>query len=43
MHQSSSDIHMDHDDYSGVYRLQTMVDIMGARQEDVYEPPNPSV
>ena len=43
MHHGSSSMDVEHDDYNGVDRLQTMVDdIMGVHQENEYEPPNPS-
>ena len=43
MHHSSSSMDVEHDDYNGVDRLQNMVDdIMKVRQENEYEPPNPS-
>jgi len=43
MHHSSYSMDVEHDDYNGVDRLQTMTDdIMEVRQENEYKPPNPS-
>ena len=42
MHQSSSSMHIDHDDCNVVDRFQTMVeDLIIPQKEEISEPPNP--